>query len=115
MCLVVEVPALLSHLFDLQPYGSRQPEVIQGRWTEVGDDLASLPHGLPHEMQELIQILPLLGGVGRPIVCKSLQVLVGGGDHLGETVVHLVRHTPPLALLSSQQSRYKVLQPTLAL
>src|ERR687894_836024 len=91
-----------------------KPEVVEGRGPQVGDDPARLPHRPLDQFQSLGQYaLAFLGGRGVE-TCKALEMLVGCGGYLRETVMHLVGDAPALFFLCAEELPDEIGQPPLA-
>ena len=113
--LVVDLAAFLADLLHLQPDGGAEPEVVERGGPEVCYDVAGLPDRLLHELQDAVEVLAALFGIGRVAAGEGLQELVGARGRLGQAVVHLVGDLAALLLLGGYELADQVLQAVLAL
>src|SRR5262249_28326193 len=106
---------LRLHRFDLDEQRASKPEVVQHSWAQAANEMACLVYGPLRQMQPMLELLALLSRLERQARGEDLQMLMGGGGHLSDTVVQLVGESAALLLLADKQASYKVGQALLTL
>src|SRR5215211_4536369 len=113
--IVGDLPPFRPEILALQTQRRRQPEVVERRRPETGDDPPRLFYGLLDEGQVPRQGLPDPRVVRRMLLGEGLQVLLDGDDHLGEPVVYFVGYPAPLLFLGHDELAEKFSEPAFSL
>src|SRR5688572_19813980 len=56
------LPPLRRHGLDFYMHGSRQPEVVEHRWSQAADQVARLAHCALRQLDRVVELLTLLRG-----------------------------------------------------
>src|SRR5215213_11334241 len=112
--LVVDLGAFATDLLDLQADGGAETEIVERGWPKICYDVSGLSDRLLHPLQDTLEVLAALFGVGRVLPGESLQELVGPCGRLREAVVHLVGYLAAFLFLGRYELPEQILQPVLS-